>query len=313
MPVSLKCFQCNSEFKVKPSHASRIKFCCRQCYLNHVKENSKVTLICHFCKNEFQTEPYKAKRLKQKFCSSQCALNHKSMVASEFDDLIKNLYAQEWSIYEIGAVINKSGTAVQSRLKEMGIRRRTASELRSGRFNPTRGVGHSEATKQKLRDATNFYFSNTENREKQAILTAKQIEEGRTGKFNNNLEKQMKLLLNEQGIKYKMCYRINKKVFDFLLLEYSILIETDGTFWHSDPRFYDQSKLTKIQKKNRQNDLFKNELAVKNGYTLIRIWEYDIVNHSQEVITELLAFLEQTHLPTYIDQNFLRITIFSNK
>lgn len=313
MPVFLKCFQCNSEFSVKPSHASRIKFCCRQCYLDHVKENSKVTLICHFCKNEFQTEPYKSKRLKQKFCSSQCALNHKSMVAAEFDDLIKNLYAQEWSIYEIGAVIGKSGTAVQCRLKEMGVKRRTASELRSGRFNPTRDVGHSEATKQKLRDATNLYFSNTENREKQAILTAKQIEEGRTGKFNNNLEKQMKLLLNKHGIKYKMCYRINKKVFDFLLLEYAILIETDGTFWHSDPRFYNQSKLTKIQEKNRQNDLFKNELAVKNGYTLIRIWEHDIVNYSQEVITELLAFLEQAHLPTHVNQDFLRIAIFSNK
>lgn len=313
MPVSLNCVKCNSDFKVKPSHASRIKFCCRQCYLDYTKEHSKKVLTCQFCKKEFKTEPYKATRLKQKFCSSQCAFNHKSMVAGEFDDLIKYLYEQEWSIYEIGAIIHKSGTAVQGRLKEMKIKRRTASELRNGRFNPTRGVGHSDKTKQKLREASILHFSDPKNRERQAILTSKQIEQGKTGKFNNNLEKQMKILLESLEICYQQCFRISRKVYDFKLLDYPILIETDGTFWHADPRFYNQSNLTAIQAKNKQNDLFKNDLALNNNFILIRIWEYDIVNHFQDVKNDLLLLLKQTHLSSQVDNCFLRISVFSNK
>jgi very-short-patch-repair endonuclease len=312
MPVSLKCVQCNSDFNVKPSHSSRAKFCCRQCYLDYTKEHSKVTLVCSFCKTEFKVEPYKKSRLNRQFCSSRCAFDHKRLLASEFDDLIRNLYAQEWSIYEIGAVIYRLGTFVQSRLKAMGIPRRTASELRNGRFNPTRGKGHSEKTKQRLREKTIEHFSDPKNRERQAILTAKQIEEGRTGKFNNNLEKQVVKILLDLQIKFKQCYRIQRKVYDFKLLEYPILIESDGTFWHSDPRFYKDKPLTAIQLKNKQNDESKTQLAVTNGFILIRVWEYDIVNYSHVVKQEISELLKQLQLSAQINNCFTRISVFSD-
>lgn len=324
MPVSLNCVQCNSEFKVKPSHASRIKFCCRKCYSDFVKvykiqcgvekrEPAKVTLTCPFCKKNFDTPSYNANKLKQKFCSPDCLFNHKSLLSSEYDDLIRNLYSQEWSIYEIGAVINRSGTCVQSRLKAMGIPRRTASELRLGRFNPTKGKGHSEETKQKIREKTLQQFSDPKNREKQAILTAKQIEEGRTGKFNNNLEKQVKILLSDLQLDFKQCFRIERKVFDFKLLNYPVLIESDGTFWHSDPRFYKDKIPTAVQQKNKLNDEYKTSLAIQNKFVLIRIWEYDVINYPHIVKQEIHDFLKQLELSPQINNCFTRISVFSNQ
>jgi very-short-patch-repair endonuclease len=59
------------------------------------------------------------------------------------------------------------------------------------------------------------------------------------------------------------------RLYDFYLPEKNILIECDGDYWHSLPE-------------NVENDLFKDELAKKQNFKLIRFPEYIIKSDSFE-------------------------------
>jgi very-short-patch-repair endonuclease len=88
-------------------------------------------------------------------------------------------------------------------------------------------------------------------------------------------------LLMEQNIKFETQFeisynKINFRSYDFYLNEFNLLIEADGDYWHSNPNKYDDKILTEVQKINKKNDEFKNKLAYKNDYNLIRFWETDI-------------------------------------
>jgi len=85
----------------------------------------------------------------------------------------------------------------------------------------------------------------------------------------------------EQDIKFETQFEIryneiNFRSYDFYLTEFNLLIEADGDYWHSNPNKYDDKILTEVQKINIKNDKFKNKLADKSGYNLIRFWETDI-------------------------------------
>lgn len=65
-----------------------------------------------------------------------------------------------------------------------------------------------------------------------------------------------------------------------------ILVEIDGTYWHTDPRVYDKP-INPIQKRNKRVDEIKNKWALLHGFCLIRLWEYDIKNNPEKIINEL--------------------------
>lgn len=66
-----------------------------------------------------------------------------------------------------------------------------------------------------------------------------------------------------------------------------LLIEVDGNYFHSDPRLYEEEKLSPMQKKNRRVDEYKNRWALMHGYPLMRIWESDIRKNPKEVMKRL--------------------------
>jgi endogenous inhibitor of DNA gyrase (YacG/DUF329 family)/very-short-patch-repair endonuclease len=78
--------------------------------------------------------------------------------------------------------------------------------------------------------------------------------------------KQFKIYYDEKKYKYK--------IFDFFLIDKRILIEVDGDYWHGNPFFFKNPNNT--QKNAIENDIFKNNLAEKNNYKLLRYWENEI-------------------------------------
>jgi endogenous inhibitor of DNA gyrase (YacG/DUF329 family) len=78
--------------------------------------------------------------------------------------------------------------------------------------------------------------------------------------------KQYRVYYNEKKHKYK--------IFDFFVLEKNILIEVDGDYWHGNPRFFKTPN--EMQKNAIKNDIFKNKLARKKKYKLLRYWENEI-------------------------------------
>lgn len=93
------------------------------------------------------------------------------------------------------------------------------------------------------------------------------------------IEVRVEKFLIEKNIPYQYSFIINKVQFDFYLKESNILIECDGDYWHANPKFYpDESKWYHTQKRIREKDLMKNEIAKQLGMTLLRFWEDDIMN-----------------------------------
>lgn len=66
-----------------------------------------------------------------------------------------------------------------------------------------------------------------------------------------------------------------------------ILIEIDGSYYHSDPRLVKEGEMNPMQKHNKRVDEHKDKWALIHGIPLIRIWEKDIRENPKGVMDEL--------------------------
>jgi G:T-mismatch repair DNA endonuclease (very short patch repair protein) len=96
-------------------------------------------------------------------------------------------------------------------------------------------------------------------------------------------------VLEELGLIFTHSFYVPsiKKIYDFYLPEYKVLIEVDGDFWHCNPKKYDKP-VCKSQEINLINDELKNKWAKDNEYKLLRFWEDDINNNIKLVKQTLL-------------------------
>lgn len=62
-----------------------------------------------------------------------------------------------------------------------------------------------------------------------------------------------------------------------------LIIEIDGSYWHSDPRVVDVNNLNAMQKHNKKIDEIKNKWCGEHHIPILRIWEYDIYNNPEDV------------------------------
>ena len=146
-----------------------------------------------------------------------------------------------------------------------GISRPKANGFGTGRV-------HSQATKDKMSNSA-----------VQRIL--------KTGKVKRSgLEYKFEGILELLEIKYIHSYFIKdiNKIYDFYIPEYNTLIEIDGDFWHCNPNTKYALPECKTQHINIENDKFKSQWAVDNGYKLLRFWENDINNNIKQVKQVLL-------------------------
>jgi len=111
--------------------------------------------------------------------------------------------------------------------------------------------------------------------------------------YNTKIEKIMKSLLKDVGLRDKFTFQFKLKdyetnnvfCFDFGDKNKKVIIECDGDYWHSNPKFYEKLNETQLYNKNR--DKLKNETAAKSGYKMYRFWECDIINNVNEVKKQL--------------------------
>lgn len=135
------------------------------------------------------------------------------------------------------------------------------SEKYLGRNNPFYGKKHSLETIEKLRKATTdrlIKFWNTP---------------GIHG-FNTKPEQEVKKILTDHNIDFTTPFLLKHKLFDLYLPKYNVIIEVDGCYWHSKgilPENMDEQQLRRWK-----NDRYKDDLAIKNGYKIMRIWEDEI-------------------------------------
>lgn len=124
--------------------------------------------------------------------------------------------------------------------------------------------------------------------------TLEKLRKAAIKKFNDKcfkktgIEKKIEEFLNELNIKYKYSFIFRKRQFDFMLPEYNIIIETNGDFWHGNPKLYGKNKkkgnLKEWQKEKQIDDIIKCNIANDGGYEIFSFWEDDIYNKTQRVI-----------------------------
>lgn len=98
--------------------------------------------------------------------------------------------------------------------------------------------------------------------------------------------------LDKLGLEYIQQFKAESigRFYDYLIVGKSLLIEVDGTYFHSDPRVY--VKKNRMQKRNSRIDEVKNKWALINGFVLLRFWEHDIYNNPKMIFDELKKHLE---------------------
>lgn len=111
-----------------------------------------------------------------------------------------------------------------------------------------------------------------------------------------NIEKVMEECLQEMDVEYKYSFIFQKRQFDFLLPKQNLIIECDGDYWHTNPKFYPEPQ--EWQVKRIQIDRVKNEIALNNGYKIVRFWENDILNNIEYVKSIIHDLLATTELET---------------
>ena len=121
--------------------------------------------------------------------------------------------------------------------------------------------------------------------------------------------------LDKLGVKY--IYQFEAKdigrYYDFAIILNNelttgnmLLIEIDGSYYHSDPRLIKESEMNPMQKHNKRVDKHKDEWALMHGIPLIRIWEKDIRENPNQVMEMLKKRL-------YIQDKKVEVRVNKNK
>jgi len=95
--------------------------------------------------------------------------------------------------------------------------------------------------------------------------------------------------LDKLGVEY--IYQFEAKdigrFYDFYLPKHNLIIEVDGSYYHSDPRLVKEEDMSPMQKRNKRVDEYKNKWALAHGIPIMRIWEKDIRETPKEVMGRL--------------------------
>lgn len=102
-------------------------------------------------------------------------------------------------------------------------------------------------------------------------------------------ERFAKKFLDKLGVEYQTQFKAESigRYYDFYIPSANLLVEIDGSYWHTDPRLFEGKELTPTQKRNKQVDKDKDKWAVEHKIPLLRIWEKDINETPEKVMNTL--------------------------
>jgi hypothetical protein len=138
-------------------------------------------------------------------------------------------------------------------------------------------------------------------------------------------EKEIRQILISLNIPFKQEYRLshrNKvKSYDFCVyqykmgieqLEWRLLIEVHGDYFHSLCFFEGikkRHKLNKMQKKNLRNDILKRKISKLNNIPIIYVWENEIKNNIEAVkekIKRSIEHIKNNPMDLYIPEEIVK-------
>ena len=111
----------------------------------------------------------------------------------------------------------------------------------------------------------------------------------------SNLEQQVADMLENEGVDYErekpLKYMAGWRYYDFCLIDYNVLIEVDGQYYHDT-----RGKPSYVIMMAKKNDAIKNWLAKKEGYNLIRIKEKELLEEYDGVREKISLLVGKENL-----------------
>lgn len=111
-------------------------------------------------------------------------------------------------------------------------------------------------------------------------------------KKSTNAELILFEILNELNLKFSKHATIKTICQADAFIEPNIVLFADGDYWHSNPMFYPKP-ITEAQIKNKARDEAENNKLIKEGYIVVRFWEFNLINNKnkcKEIIKKLIKY-----------------------
>lgn len=178
------------------------------------------------------------------------------------------------------------GAILSNETKQKISKANTGKEGLKGELNPA----CRKDVREKISKANKEYYSIPENNPMFGKThTPEAIKKIFAYRHMNKLEEKVANELKRNGIDYIFQFPIEDekvcKFYDFKIKDRPIIIEVDGDFWHGNPETnHHYYKMEKI----KENDLLKEEMAKKRGYSIVRLWERDINKDISVVMKSLV-------------------------
>lgn len=292
----INCWICNTKTKNK-------KYCSEPCqYEGYRRAAERVTLECKFCKKKITVRVKSLKLHPKKYCSRYCKDIHQKELyrgvnnpsfnrthsieeRKRRSDSIKAAYKNDPSIKDgkragVKKYVEKTGYYPGT--DPISIEKKKKTNLQ--KYGVEWAGWNVPEIKQKADDTCVKRYGKTSLELMQAALLnttqtkPEQIVQEYLEKLKINFIPQYKLTVDN-------VYRH----FDFMLVDFNILLEIDGDFWHANPSIYDRNNLHEVQIRTLNNDIIKNEMVRKTNIKLIRFWESEVtVEEFFEKLKEVL-------------------------
>ena len=211
----------------------------------------------------------------------------------------------------------------------MGIKfsketRRRMSESKKGRKlseetkRKMRGKKHSAEYKRKMSKrmdgVKNPYYGKTHSKEIRRKMKGRKVSEETRKVIRRNrlsqifpvkdtkIEKILQSMLKDNEIKYETHRMYVKRGLRIhgqpdIFIKPNICIYADGDYWHANPKFYKPNDVIIQNKKAKDKWKTDKEITAKNekqGYVVLRYWEYDILNSPKTCLREIIKTIKES-------------------
>ena len=265
--ILMSCKWCGKEFYKTPREGQDNYFCCHDCSVKfHTEERTKPLIIvnCQYCGKEFERKEYNTGKI---YCSEECGKNgfREKMSGENNSKYIERLKVEcDWCGEEFDEL--------------------ESSYNLSDKHFCGRECQHEYHAK---------VFSQTE--EWKDFMREEMIKRLSNGIFSHTKTYPQLLinqLLNSLNIIYKNEHDCKYYSIDNYLIDYNLMVEVQGDFWHCDNRNFKEIKYL-IQANNIKNDKSKNTYIHKYyNIDILYLWEYDIENNLELCKQLILKYID---------------------
>lgn len=314
-PIKKICPQCGKEFECLKSKET--KFCSHECYVN--SRHTGTDIICDNCGETFYRRRYHIDRQKARgqnnFCSMKCQKEYLHKVRFEFREceicgelfetskLSKQRFCSEecqhiWQTKNVG----EANPRFESALTPCSY----CGKLHYVRPYKLKEQDHFFCSKECRQTWYSEIHSQTDEwREKSRKRILEQFKNG-----SMSLDSKPQLIVNEILDALNINYQ-REKDFDFFsvdnyLIDYNLIIEVQGDYWHTNPLKFTSnittSQYDRIGRDKAKHSYIKNQYGIECLY----LWESDILYNQELCMMLINKYIENNGiLSDYNSFNYL--------